>query len=462
MTQCAGPLCNKLARSQCSVCLKEWYCSGECQEADWKKHKKICKILKRLSNQLQPYLQVVHVIGEVLQAPGNVVVLNHLLRFTEFQFGERILGKAHRQSENRGRIDNWTVDIEIMISINHSLINIYRRDTSLSLIDRNDIELPCHERILKILKPWTLCRSETLSNEKIDKLYFLLSKTEMDVASIHSYRNQFDIAGSHHQRALAYVRQCNEDGDTKTTLLLKVLKAAYTNQSLQGNYAGALTFAEEAYNCVAIAYNPVHPQVQEAAGTLIECLIHNGNLYDAERYAEVTLDSLKDPANKMDQEGKEVALGHYSLGRVICAQKGDLVRAEMLTRESLRIRAKVHGNDHWFVGSSISLLADIMSKQGKVSDDVKELYERSLAIKVKHEGLDGSNTSIGNTNLGVFYLNRATTEVSSNKRKEYLILAKSYLIEAFRINTKIFGPAHHNTIDAASDLSTVNLLLSES
>lgn len=104
MTQCAGPFCIKLARSQCSVCLREWYCSGECQEADWKKHKKICKILKSLSNQLQPYLQVVQIIGEVLQAPENVVVLNHLLRYAELQFGERISVKAHRQSENRGKL----------------------------------------------------------------------------------------------------------------------------------------------------------------------------------------------------------------------------------------------------------------------------------------------------------------------------------------------------------------------
>jgi hypothetical protein len=49
----------------------------------------------------------------------------------------------------------------------------------------------------------------------------------------------------------------------------------------QDDYTDASTFAEEAYNCVAIAYNPVHQEVQAAAGNLIDCLIHLGNFYDA-------------------------------------------------------------------------------------------------------------------------------------------------------------------------------------
>jgi hypothetical protein len=32
----------------------------------------------------------------------------------------------------------------------------------------------------------------------------------------------------------------------------------------QGNFVGALPFAEEDFNLVAIAYNPVHPKVQNA------------------------------------------------------------------------------------------------------------------------------------------------------------------------------------------------------
>jgi hypothetical protein len=130
----------------------------------------------------------------------------------------------------------------------------------------------------------------------------------------------------------------------------------------QGDYAGALPSAEEAYNCVAVAYNPVHPQVQEAAGVLIECLICKGDLYDAERFAQVTLDSLKDPANKVDQESEAMAVGYFNLGRVTDRLNGDLVRAEMLARESLRIRVQLYGNDDYRVGGNITLLANILKK----------------------------------------------------------------------------------------------------
>jgi ATP/maltotriose-dependent transcriptional regulator MalT len=77
----------------------------------------------------------------------------------------------------------------------------------------------------------------------------------------------------------------------------------------RGDYSGAVTFAEEAYNVAVIAYDPVHPQVQQAAGMLIACLIHNGDLCNAERFAQQTYENLRDRKNGMDQEGEEVAMG---------------------------------------------------------------------------------------------------------------------------------------------------------
>jgi hypothetical protein len=51
---------------------------------------------------------------------------------------------------------------------------------------------------------------------------------------------------------------------------------------------GAVALAEEAYNLLVEAYDCVHPEVQEAAGILINCLIDNNDSFNAERYAEVT------------------------------------------------------------------------------------------------------------------------------------------------------------------------------
>jgi hypothetical protein len=156
MSQCASPCCNRPASSQCSVCLKEWYCGSECQKADWKKHKLICKVLKRFSNQLQPYSQVYQVIMEIFGTPAATErVLKHLLTYATFQFGERIPGKGYRQRGNGERIDNFQVDINLMCNIYQSLINIYIDDASLSERDRNNnnLTLPCYEKMIEVLKP---------------------------------------------------------------------------------------------------------------------------------------------------------------------------------------------------------------------------------------------------------------------------------------------------------------------
>jgi hypothetical protein len=71
-----------------------------------------------------------------------------------------------------------------------------------------------------------------------------------------------------------------------------------------------VTFAAEAYNLVVDTSDPVHPQVQEAAGYLINSLILIVDLSNAERFAEQTYANHRDIKNGMDQEGKQVALVH--------------------------------------------------------------------------------------------------------------------------------------------------------
>jgi hypothetical protein len=45
---------------------------------------------------------------------------------------------------------------------------------------------------------------------------------------------------------------------------------------------------------------------------LIECLIHKGDLVNAERFAQQTYENLRDRKNGIDQEGEEVAKGSYT------------------------------------------------------------------------------------------------------------------------------------------------------
>jgi hypothetical protein len=123
------------------------------------------------------------------------------------------------------------------------------------------------------------------------------------------HRSQFHLVETHCQRGLSYARLYEGTEDKKTDLLCGALRIFYHLRMLERNHADALIFAEGAYNCVTVAYNPVHPEVQSAARLLIECLTLKGDFYNAELFAQMTLDSLKDPKNGLDQQSEAVARG---------------------------------------------------------------------------------------------------------------------------------------------------------
>jgi tetratricopeptide (TPR) repeat protein len=460
--------------NSCSICLKKPYCSSDCQKGDWKFHKSICKILKKLSHQLQPYHEVVRVIKEMREEISTKIkqkilrVLGHLLSYADHQFGDRILGKSYRERGNGERIDNWSVEIGTLIPIYSDFISIYEYDESLSMMARDNLVFPYYEKLLELLRPWSayLDSNRTSQIDSLDEgqinftlLYF--TQTEGKLGAIYFRRNEFNLVEDYFQRALTYARLYEGEEETKTGLLYSAFIGLYELHMNQGNYDEALNFVEEAYNCVAVTYNPVHPEVQEAAGALIECLICMEDFEHAETFAQLTLESLKDPGNGLDQQSEAVARGYYDLGHVIFQQKGDLVKAEKLVRESLRIRSRLHGGDHADVGVSSSLLAHILQAQGKLGIETKELYERSLAISVNNFGSDGFNTAASNGNLGTFYHRQAEESQSAGIKKEHLSQSVFKFKEVLRIYTKIFGPDHPDTVKASSQLSIVTHELSK-
>jgi tetratricopeptide (TPR) repeat protein len=247
------------------------------------------------------------------------------------------------------------------------------------------------------------------------------------------------------------------EGEEKTTSIFKALSNCIGLRQYQGDSSGAVTFAEEAYNLVVDAHNPVHPQVQEAAGLLIDCLIRLGDLSNAERFAEQTYANLRDIKNGMDQEGEIMARGAYNFADVISRQDdGDLIKAEGLAREAIRILDKLH-DVHISKVSGIFclLLAKILWRQGKLGDETKELFERSLAICVRDEGPDGVNTALANSHTGQFHYQVAMTSSIVHTKRTQLLLAKSYLDEAVRIESKIHDPKHPKRVMAASLLSII-------
>jgi hypothetical protein len=175
-----------------------------------------------------------------------------------------------------------------------------------------------------------------------------------------------------------------------------------------------------------------------------------GDLSNAGRFAEQTYANLRDIKNGIDQEGEIVANGAYNFVDVILRQiDGDLIKAEGLARKDIRIRDKLYSVDHTNRCGNCLLLARILQEEGK-GDETKELFERSLAMTVRNQGPDGANTAIGNSETVQFHYKIAMTSSTGHKKRTQLLLAKYYLEEAIRIETKIHNPTHPNRFSSAT------------
>jgi hypothetical protein len=185
------------------------------------------------------------------------------------------------------------------------------------------------------------------------------------------------------------------------------LKSAFTGycelRHRQLNFADALFFALHAYNCENSAENPTYSKTQSAASDLIESLTQIGDFDRSEIYAQVTLDKSLYPANGVDQNSEEVAVGYFNLGRVILRKNGDLIKAEGLVRKSYQMRIQLYGENSWLVGTTAHMLANILRQQNQIGDECLKLYENFLAIMITQEGVDGANTGLAHGSLGYYY-----------------------------------------------------------
>jgi hypothetical protein len=139
MSNCACLGCITNAKSSCSGCEREQYCSSTCQKLDWKIHKSMCPILKKLLKKLQPFHEAYRIINEILATKkGNDIrVLEHLLSYAEYQFGEKVAGILYRERDGE-RVSSWNIDLGIYYGINCRIIDFYTSDRSLGTISCSD------------------------------------------------------------------------------------------------------------------------------------------------------------------------------------------------------------------------------------------------------------------------------------------------------------------------------------
>jgi tetratricopeptide (TPR) repeat protein len=238
---------------------------------EWKSHKLICKTLKKPSHQLQHYGEVIRLLEEIsgIQLKINQLktrLLEHLILYAEYQFGDRVPGKDYRERENGERVNNYVVEIDMLSRIYGELANIYTSNESLSPMRRNTLRFPLCEKMVDLLRPWSVLldsnssnRIDSISKYQINKILMSSVFAEGNIALIYTDRSQFHIVETHCQRSLSCARLYEGTEEEKADLLCGALNKFYSLRSDEGNFADALHYAEEAYNCVAVAYNPVHP-----------------------------------------------------------------------------------------------------------------------------------------------------------------------------------------------------------
>jgi hypothetical protein len=156
-----------------------------------------------------------------------------------------------------------------MIPLYIELASIYQSDESLSLVARDNLSYFHFKIMIDLLRPWSAnlvlnstSRIVNLNKSQINYILQILSQTEHTMASIHLRRNQyFDLAYDYCQCAVSHARLYEGVEEGKTDMLSTALRVSCDLQRTQGNYAAAVILAEESYNCVAITYNLVHPEV---------------------------------------------------------------------------------------------------------------------------------------------------------------------------------------------------------
>jgi hypothetical protein len=115
MSRCglARSVCEATALSSCTGCSKERYCGIECQKLDWKVHKSMCPILKKLSNKLssQAAILLVKEIHAVARERKDLRILEHLMLYLEHHFGSSIKETIYHEKEDGERLSDWTLDL---------------------------------------------------------------------------------------------------------------------------------------------------------------------------------------------------------------------------------------------------------------------------------------------------------------------------------------------------------------
>lgn len=312
--QCCKPTCENDRIKMCSACLKEGYCSSECQKKDWKIHKILCPYMKN-DKKLIPYAEVHIKLNELLSQvnkhdnDNEIQLLEYLFYFAEYQYGDsRVVGKSYHERDNI-KVYNFPVDLYVIYRIGTQLAECYfnssvwmdKSNAQKLTLSRNYMNQAYHyfQKMALVLEPWRVQlngeekdRIDSFDRKKINIIYECLASTEIRIGQCHMKFEGFETAGDFYQLAKSHANKIVTDGKVEEGKKIEVIFKAlicygevlkFSHKNLE-----AKETIEECYNMVALEYNPTHPMVLKSANYLVELLIHMEDYYDAERYARIS------------------------------------------------------------------------------------------------------------------------------------------------------------------------------
>ena len=211
-------------------------------------------------------------------------------------------------------------------------------------------------------------------------------------------------------------------------LIDEALTYKYAALQAMEHHSKALECVKENYTLWAMNHMRNSNSIRVAL-LLIQSCLHNSQFEDAHTYAHHAMFMINDMTdNFIPSNERPVFLseGSYWLGRAIfaLAQAGGIPsnekqkageEATKYIRQALEIHTKYLGTECPQVAADMIIIADVLDYFNDVdNDEVPRLYEQSIAISSRLEGVNSVNVAVGNNNLGSAYKTRAVRAKAAN------------------------------------------------
>jgi tetratricopeptide (TPR) repeat protein len=198
-------------------------------------------------------------------------------------------------------------------------------------------------------------------------------------------------------------------------------------QSIRDNQANSKEIALKAFKALSVPFphpNNSNFETWELCRNLLPCFL-----------------AIQEWTKHWNLESVEIAKLYDSAGTFFQYVQGEYEKAEPLYNESLKIRKKVHENEHPDVASSLNNLALLYENQGRY-EEAEPLYKESLKMRKKFLGDKHPDVAGSLNNLAELYRNQGRYEEAEPLYKD-----------AHEMWQKLLGEEHPHVATSLNNLA---------